>query len=194
MLEAIALAHSVCRVRSLVGQDFSLVVRRFLDDTMGIVSDDRTEASLCHRLAAFPFIASTRLHLALLIRHLEFVLGHLAFVIRHLPLVIYHPASVIRHLAFAIRRPASVLRHLAFAIRHLAFAIWHLPSAISPSPSPIPNPAFRILQSVSSVRSSSRVLADWYRRCRSNAGLQSSAARSAQWADRAALDCSPAFE
>src|SRR5271157_1615363 len=102
MLEAIALARSVCRVRSLVGQDY-LVVRRFLDDTMGIVCDDRTEASLCHRLAAFPFIASTRLHLALLVRHLVFVLGHLAFVIRHLPFVSYHPASVIRHLAFAIR-------------------------------------------------------------------------------------------
>jgi hypothetical protein len=33
---------------------------------------------------------------------------------------------------------------------------------------------------MSSVRSSFRVLADWYRRRRSNAGLQSSAARSAQ--------------
>src|SRR5208337_181083 len=164
---------------SLVGQVSNLVVRRFLDDTMGIVSDDRAEASLCHRLAAFPFIASTRLHLALLIRHLEFVLGHLAFVIRHLPLVIRRPASVLRHLAFAIR-------HLAFAIWHLPSAIWHLPSAISPSPSPIPNPAFRILQSVSSVRSSARVLADWYRRCRSNAGLQSSAARSAQSGSSAA--------
>src|SRR5208282_3682673 len=73
------------------------------------------------------------------------------------------------------------------AIWHSSFAIWHswsaarhAPSAIPAFPFRVPNSAFRILRSVSSVRSSSRVLADWYRRCRSNAGLQSSPARAAQ--------------
>ena len=82
MLEAIALGHSVCRVRSHVGRNSDLVVRRILNDTMGILSDERTGASLCHRLAALPFIAATRLDLALLIRHLAFVIRHLAFAIR----------------------------------------------------------------------------------------------------------------
>jgi len=102
MLEAIALGHSVCRVRSHVGRNSDLVVRRILNDTMGILSDERTGASLCHRLAALPFIAATRLDLALLIRHL-------AFVIRHLPFVICHPASVIPHLPSVIPHPASAI-------------------------------------------------------------------------------------
>src|SRR5208337_1207171 len=85
MLEAIALGHSVCRVRSHVGRNSDLVVRRILNDTMGILSDERTGASLCHRLAALPFIAATRLDLALLIRHLAFVIRHPPSGICHSP-------------------------------------------------------------------------------------------------------------
>ena len=110
----------------------------------------RTGASRWCQLAALPFIAATHLHIAPLIRHQEFALRHrFAFVIRHLPFAIWH-------LPFAIR-------HLPFAIWHLPFAIWHLAFAIGfiASPSPLPNSAFRIFHSVSSVRCSSRVLADW---------------------------------
>jgi hypothetical protein len=47
-------------VRTFVRQDSILVVRRIINDTIGIVSHDRTGASLCHRLAVLPFIAPTR--------------------------------------------------------------------------------------------------------------------------------------
>src|SRR5208283_358444 len=157
--DAIALSRLACRVRTFVGQDYDLVIRRILSDRLRIVSHDRTGASLCHRLAALPFIAATRLHLARLIPHLQFA-----------------P----RHLELALRGLELALRHLAFVLCHLAFAICHLPSAFSPSPFPVPNSSFRIFRRVSSVRSSSRCRADWYRRSRSNPGLKSSAARSAQ--------------
>jgi len=59
--DAIALSRLACRVPTFVGQDSNLVVGRIINDTIGIVSHDRTGASLCHRLAALPFIAATRL-------------------------------------------------------------------------------------------------------------------------------------
>src|SRR5271166_2257126 len=109
---AIALSRLACRVRTFVGQDSILVVRRVINDTSGIVSHDRTEHSLCHRLAVLPFIAATRLHLALLIPHLQFAPRHLglalrclAFVICHLPSVVRHPTSVIRLFYFSIPHP-----------------------------------------------------------------------------------------
>src|SRR5208282_1414684 len=83
MPDAIALARSVCRVRSLVGQDSNLVVRRIINDTIGIVSHDPTLAHLWRRLAALAVTTPTRPHLASVIRH---------------------PASVIRHLSFSIPR------------------------------------------------------------------------------------------
>ena len=46
MPDTSALARSVCRVRSLVRQDSNLVVRRIINDTIGIVSDDPTLAHL----------------------------------------------------------------------------------------------------------------------------------------------------
>ena|GEM_PF-577839 len=87
-------------------------MRRILSDMLRIVSRDRTgaSASLCHRLAALPFIAATRLHLALLIPHLQFTPRHLELTLRHLELTLRHLAFVICHLAF-------VICHLAFAIR-----------------------------------------------------------------------------
>ncbi len=110
--DAIALSRLACRVRTFVGQDSILVVRRVINDTSGIVSHDRTEHSLCHRLAVLPFIAATRLHLALLIPHLQFAPRHLglalrclAFVICHLPSVVRHPTSVIRLFYFSIPHP-----------------------------------------------------------------------------------------
>jgi hypothetical protein len=83
-----------------------------------------------YRLAALPFIAAIRLHLALLVRHLPSALRHLAFVICHLAFVICHPA-------FA-------LCHLVSALRHLAFAICHLTFAIPRSEFPIPHSAQRV--------------------------------------------------
>ena len=107
--DAIALSRLACRVRTFVEQDSDLVIRRIINDTSGIVSHDRTGACLCHRLAALSLIAATRLHLVLLIphlqfapRHQEFAFRHLAFVMCHLPFVICHPASAIRHPASAI--------------------------------------------------------------------------------------------
>src|SRR5271157_4207982 len=163
--DAIALSRLACRVRTFVGQDSNRVIRRILSDTLRIVSHDRTGASLCHRLAALPLIAATRLHLALLIphlqfaarhleltlrrleltlRHLAFVICHLPFVICHLPFVICYLAFAICHLAFVIRRPASALIcHLPFVICHLAFAICHPASALRHSCFPIPHSAFR---------------------------------------------------
>src|SRR5271157_2189860 len=113
--DAIALSRLACRVRTFVGQDSILVVRRILNDTLRIVSHDRTGASLCHRLAALPFIAATRL-LALLIPHLQFALRHLELTLRHLELAL-------RHLAFVICHLPSVIRHLTLAIRLFAFPI-----------------------------------------------------------------------
>ena len=49
--------------------------------------------------------------------------------------------------------------HSSSAIWHLPSATWHLPSAFSPFP--IPKSACRNFRSASSVRCSSRVLADW---------------------------------
>ena len=53
----------------------------------------------------------------------------------------------------------SATWHPSFAICPLSSATWHLPSAFSPFP--IPKSAFRNFRSASSVRCSSRVLADW---------------------------------
>ena len=91
--DAIALCRLACRVRTFVGQDSVLVIRRILSDTLRIVSHDRTGASLCHWLAALPFIAATRLHLALLIPHLRFAPRHLEIALRHLAFVICHLSS-----------------------------------------------------------------------------------------------------
>ena len=74
--DAIALSRLACRVRTFVEQDSDLVIRRIINDTIGIVSHDRTGACLCRRLAALPFIAATRLHLVLLIPHLQFAPRH----------------------------------------------------------------------------------------------------------------------
>ena len=109
--DVIALSQLACRVRTFVGQDSVLVIRRILSDMLRIVSHDRTGAALCHWLGALPFIAATRLHLALLIPHLQFEPRHLEIALRHL-------ASVIRHLP-------SVIRHPAFAIRLFCFPILH---------------------------------------------------------------------
>ncbi len=57
-----------------------------------------------YRLAALPFIAATRFHLALLIRLLEFALRHLAFVLCHL-------AFAICHLTFPIPRSEFPIPH-----------------------------------------------------------------------------------
>ena len=123
--DAIALSRLACRVRTFVGQDSNLVIRRILIVTLRIVSHDRTGASLCHRLAALPVIAATRLHLAPLIphlqfapRHLELALRHLAFVMCHLPFVIRHLPSVIRHLTFAIRLFAFPIPRSEFLLPH----------------------------------------------------------------------------
>jgi hypothetical protein len=91
--DAIALSRLACRVRTFVGQGSNLVIRRILSDTLRIVSHDRTGASLCHWLAALPFIAATRLHLALLIPHLRFAPRHLEIALRHLAFVICHLSS-----------------------------------------------------------------------------------------------------
>ena len=72
----------------------------------------------------------------------------------------------------------SAAWHSSFAICPLSSAIRHLSSAFSASPFPIPKSAIRNFRNSSSVRISSRCRADWYRRCRSKPGLQSSAARS----------------
>src|SRR5208337_1422183 len=77
---------------------------------------------------------------------------HSSSAIWHLPSAIWHLPSAIWHLP-------SAIWHLPSAIWHLPSAIWHLPSAISPFP--IPKSAFRNFRSASSVRCSSRVLADW---------------------------------
>ncbi len=109
--DAIALCRLACLVRTFVGQDSILVVRRVINDTSGIVSHDRTEDSLCHRLAFLPFIAATRLHLALLIPHLQFAPRHLGLALRYLAFVICHLPSVVRH-------PTSVIRLFCFSIPH----------------------------------------------------------------------------
>ena len=114
--DAIALSRLACRVRTFVGQDSNLVIRRILIVTLRIVSHDRTGASLCHRLAALPVIAATRLHLAPLIPHLQFAPRHLELALRHLAFVMCHLTFVIRHLP-------SFIRHLTFAIRLFAFPI-----------------------------------------------------------------------
>ncbi|MGA2702944.1 MAG: hypothetical protein ABSH35_17850 [Isosphaeraceae bacterium] len=130
--DAIALSRLACRVRTFAGQASHGVIRRILSDALRIVSRDRTgaSASLCHRLAALPFIAATRLHLALLIPHLQFTPRHLELTLRHLAFVICHLAFVICHLAFVICHPAFVICHSSFVICHLAFVICHLPFVI----------------------------------------------------------------
>src|SRR5271157_896906 len=124
--DAIALSRLACRVRTFVGQDSDLVIRRILSDTLRIVSHDRTGASLCHWLAALPFIAATRLHLALLIPHLRFAPRHLEIALRHLAFVICHLPSVIRHLTFAIRL-------FAFPIPRSEFLLPHFPKGFQRS-------------------------------------------------------------
>src|SRR5271157_2225107 len=119
--DAIALSRLACRVRTFVGQDSDLVGRRIINDTIGIVSHDRTGASLCRRLAALPFSAATRLHLELALRHLAFVICHLAFVICHLAFVICHSSFAICHLPFGICHPP--FPHSAFRIPHSAFSV-----------------------------------------------------------------------
>src|SRR5271157_2107275 len=109
--DAIALSRLACRVRTFVGQDSDLVGRRIINDTIGIVSHDRTGASLCRRLAALPFSAATRLHLELALRHLPFVICHLPSAIWHLPSAfsafrIPHSAFRIPHSAFSVALPA----------------------------------------------------------------------------------------
>ncbi|MGA2703258.1 MAG: hypothetical protein ABSH35_19460, partial [Isosphaeraceae bacterium] len=104
--DAIALSRLACRVRTFVGQDSILVVRRIINDTIGIVSHERTGASLCHRLAALPFIAATCLHLARLIPHRQLAPRHLAFVICHL-------AFAIRLFCFPIPRSEFLLPHFS---------------------------------------------------------------------------------
>ena len=113
--DAIALCRLACRVLTFVGQDSVLVIRRILSDTLRIVSHDWTGAALCHRLPALPFIAATRLHLALLIPHLQFAPRHLDLPIRHLAFVICQLPFVICLSASAIRHPASVIRPLSSA-------------------------------------------------------------------------------
>src|SRR5271157_794214 len=119
--DAIALSRLACRVRTFVGQDSNRVIRRILSDTLRIVSHDRTGASLCHRLAALPLIAATRLHLALLIPHLQFAARHLELTLRHLALTFRHLASVLCHLPF-------VGWHLAFVVRPPASTVIFSPS------------------------------------------------------------------
>ncbi len=121
--DAIPLARSVCRVRFLVGQDSNLIVRRIINDTIGIVSHDPALAHLWPRLAALAVTTPTR--------------PHLASVIRHLPSVIRDPAYVIRHLSSAIRHVSSAIRHMACGMCHPAFVICHFSF-------PIPRSAFRI--------------------------------------------------
>ena len=72
-----------------------------------------------YRLAALPFIAATRFHLALLIRLLEFALRHLAFVLCHL-------AFAICHLTFPIPRSEFPIPHSseAFPASAAAPASW----------------------------------------------------------------------
>jgi len=67
-----------------------------------------------------------------------------AFAIRHLSSAIRHPPSAICHLPSAICHLPSAIRHPPFVICHPPFVICHLSSAISPSPFPVPNSAFRI--------------------------------------------------
>ncbi|MGZ3302029.1 MAG: hypothetical protein ACXWO3_14340, partial [Isosphaeraceae bacterium] len=88
--DAIALSRLACRVRTFVGQGSNRVIRRILSDTLRIVSHDRTGAALCHRLAALPLIAATRLHLVLLIPHLQFASRHQEFALRYLAFVMCH--------------------------------------------------------------------------------------------------------
>jgi len=140
--DAIALSRLACRVRTFVGEGSNFVIRRILSDTLRIVSHYRTGASLCHRLAALPFPAATRLHLARLISHLQFAPRYLELTLRHLAFVICHLAFVICHLAFAIRHPAFAIRHPAFVICHPAFVICHPAFAIRLFCFPIPRSEF----------------------------------------------------
>src|SRR5271157_820454 len=158
--DAIALSRLACRVRTFVGQDSNRVIRRILSDTLRIVSHDRTGASLCHRLAALPLIAATRLHLALLIPHLHSppatwsspsatwsspsTTWHSSFAICHSSSAICHLSSAARHPpSFAICHSSSAIWHLSsaarhppsFAICHSSSAIWHLSSAARHPPS-----------------------------------------------------------
>ncbi len=82
----------------------TLVIRRILNDTIGIVSPDPTQADLWHQLAAMPSIAATRLHRALVIRHR-------ASAIRHLPFAIPHSRFRDPELgSFCIKRTESIRR------------------------------------------------------------------------------------
>jgi len=133
--DAIALSRLACRVRIFVGQDSILVVRRIINDTIGIVSHDRTGASLCHQLAALPFIAATRLHLALLIPHFS------------------SPPATWSSPSAAWSSPSAIW-HSSFAICHSSSAIWHLPSGICHPPFLLPHSAFRIPHSAQRFQSS----------------------------------------
>src|SRR5208337_5366305 len=54
-----ALSRSVCRARTLVGQDSHLVVRRIPYDTLENLFHALTQCHRWHRLAAFTFMAAT---------------------------------------------------------------------------------------------------------------------------------------
>src|SRR5208283_5051181 len=101
--DAIALSRLACRVRTFVGQDSNLVIRRILGDSLRIVSYNPTLAHLRRRLAVLPVTTPTRPHLASGSRHPAAVIRHLLSVIRHLLSVIRHLLSVIRHLLSVIR-------------------------------------------------------------------------------------------
>jgi len=120
-----------------MGQDSNLVVRRIINDMIGIVSHDPALAHLWRRLALLPVTTPTRPHFAYVIPHPASVIRHLTFAIRHLTFAIRHLTFAIRHLTFAIRLLAFVICHLTFAIRHLTFAIRLFTF-------PIPHSAFRI--------------------------------------------------
>ena len=90
--------RSVCRVRSLVRQVSNRVVRRIINDTIGIKSHDRTLAHLWRRLAALPVTTPTRLHLASV---------HPPSGIRHPPSEICHPPFRLPHSPF--QNPQSAI-------------------------------------------------------------------------------------
>src|SRR5208282_279368 len=80
--DAVALSRLACRVRTLVGQGFHLVVRRIINDTIGIVSHDRSLAHPLGRLATLAVTTPTRPHLASVLRHPPFVTCRLPLVVQ----------------------------------------------------------------------------------------------------------------
>src|SRR5208337_1773422 len=88
---AIALFRLACRVLTLVRQDSILVVRRIINDTIAIVSHDRTGVILCQGPIALPF-----------------VIGHLAFLLSRSCLLIPHSEFRLPHSAQRIERPQQL--------------------------------------------------------------------------------------